>query len=223
VVDDEPALLRVLTAGLEARGYHVETATTGHQALAVANASEPDVVVLDLGLPDIDGIEVCHHLRRWLPSPVIVLTADGSEDRKIRALDEGADDYVTKPFSMPELLARLRVAVRHRRALAALVHEDELDVGTLHVDVAAHDAWIDGTHLDLARKEFALLTLLARNAGKVMTHGSLLEQVWGQRDSTDTQRLRTHIALLRKKLGEGPGRPRLVSEAGVGYRLLQPD
>jgi len=140
VVDDEPAMLRALSSGLEARGYRVATAASGRDALDRASLELPDVVVLDLGLPDMDGIDVCRRLRRWMTSPIIVLTADGSEDRKITALDEGADDYVTKPFSMPELLARLRVALRHRRALAALIDDDRIEVGSLRIDVAAHEA-----------------------------------------------------------------------------------
>ena len=173
---------------------------------------------------DIDGIDVCRHLRRWLPSPVIVLTADGAEDRKILALDEGADDYVTKPFSMPELLARVRVAVRHRRALSAVVDADLLLVGDLRIDVAAHEAWLGEDEIHLPRKEFALLALLARNAGRVLTHATLLRQVWPERQGDDdTQVLRTHVTVLRRKLGLGPLRPRIVSEPGVGYRLVVDD
>ena len=169
-------MLRVLNTALRARGYRVTTAATGRAALDSASTQEPDIVVLDLGLPDIDGIEVCHHLRRWLRSPVIVLTADGSEDRKVEALDAGADDYVTKPFSMPELLARVRVAARHRKALAGLIDDDTIEVGSLRLDVAAHDAWLDGVHVDLTPRQFALLTLLARNTGRVLTHRTLLRE-----------------------------------------------
>jgi two-component system KDP operon response regulator KdpE len=222
VVEDDPGLVRALRSGLQARGYGVTTAASGRTALEAATIREPDIVLLDLGLPDLDGVEVCRQLRRWLGSPVIVLTADGSEDRKILALDEGADDYITKPFSMPDLLARIRVAVRHRLALAAIIDDEVIEIGSLRIDVAAHDAWIDGGLLDLAPKEFALLTVLARNAGKVLTHRTLLTQLWADAHPASTQRLRTTVTTLRKKLGEGPERPRLVTEPAVGYRILWP-
>jgi two-component system KDP operon response regulator KdpE len=223
VVEDEPGMLRILDTALQARGYRVTTAATGRAALDAATAQEPDIVVLDLGLPDIDGVDVCRHLRRWLHSPIIVVTADGSEDRKVEALDEGADDYVTKPFSMPELLARIRVAARHRKALAAIIDDDTVEIGSLRLDVAAHEAWLDGTRLDLVPKEFALLTVLARNAGKVLTHRMLLTDLWGNRQSAGTQPLRTTVATLRKKLEAGADAPVLVTEPGVGYRLLRRD
>jgi len=223
-VEDDPSLVRALESGLTARGYDVRTATTGRAALDAAAEHRPDVVLLDLGLPDIDGVDVCRHLRRWLPSPVIVLTADDAVDRKIRALDEGADDYVTKPFSMPELLARVRVAVRHRRALSAVVDADFLEVGDLRIDVAAHEARFGDEAVHLPRKEFALLVLLARNAGRVLTHATLLRHVWPDRQGDDdTQVLRTHITVLRKKLGRAERRPRIVSEPGVGYRMVLGD
>ena len=223
-MEDDPSLVRALESGLAARGYDVRTATTGRAALDAAAERRPDVVLLDLGLPDIDGVDVCRHLRRWLPSPVIVLTADGAVDRKILALDEGADDYVTKPFSMPELLARVRVAVRHRQALSAVVDADLLEVGDLQIDVAAHEARFGDEAVHLPRKEFALLVLLARNAGRVLTHAALLRQVWPERQGhDDTQVLRTHVTILRKKLGRGERRPRIVSEPGVGYRMVLGD
>jgi two-component system, OmpR family, KDP operon response regulator KdpE len=221
VVDDDPALTRVLTVGFEARGYAVRIAPTGTAALDEAQLGEPDVVILDLGLPDLDGIDVCRHLRTWCHSPIIVLSADGAEDRKILALDVGADDYLTKPFSMPELLARVRVALRHRAALAAIVDADLLRVGDLSIDPAAHEARIGDDDLQLTPKEFALLLLMARNAGKVLTHRTILDQVWGPDQALDT--LRTHVSLVRRKLGTGSERPRLVTEPGVGYRLVQPD
>ncbi len=223
VVDDEPALCGAVSSALEARGYHTRTAGSGREALTATSTHEPDIVLLDLGLPDIDGVEVCRQLRRWYRSPIIVLTADGSERRKVRALEEGADDYVTKPFSMPELLARVNVAARHRRALAAVIDEVCIDVGALRIDPASHEAWIDGIPLDLTRKEFALLTVLARNAGRVLTHRTLLAEVWGDPPPTNNQPLRTAITTLRKKLDVGPTHPTLVTEAGVGYRLLRPD
>jgi len=223
IVDDERPLLRVLSAGLEAKGYRTRTALTGAKALEAAAVAEPDVTLLDLGLPDLDGIDVCARLRRATNNPIIVLTADGAEDRKIRALDEGADDYVTKPFSLPELLARIRVALRHRRALTPSTPgaPEVIVVGTLIIDVDAHVATLDGVELRLTRKELAVLGLLARNAGRVLTHRAILDQVWGPEQSLDT--LRTHVTLLRRKLGTDPRTPQIVTAPGVGYRLLAPD
>jgi two-component system KDP operon response regulator KdpE len=221
LVDDDPALVRVLTNSFEALRYEVRVAVTGRSALDQAAVDEPDVVILDLGLPDIDGMAVCEHLRRWSRVPIIVLSADHAEDRKVRALDLGADDYLTKPFSLPELLARVRVALRHRRALASVVSQDDIVVGALRVDTAGHRAGVGGEELDLRPKEFALLTLLARNAGKVLTHRVLLDQVWGPGQAMDT--LRTHVSLLRRKLGDHSAAPSLVTEPGVGYRLLRPE
>jgi two-component system, OmpR family, KDP operon response regulator KdpE len=223
VVEDEPAVAEVLATALRARGHQVDVATTGREALAMASMIEPDVVLLDLALPDVDGIEVCRRLRRWFKNPIMVLTADGDEDRKVAALDSGADDYVTKPFSMKELLARLRVALRHRRAVAGALDPAAQSVGDLEIDSGAHVATVDGVPLQLARKEFALLALLARNHGRVLTHESLLSRVWGTTDLSRTERLRVQITQLRRKLGEGSRRPRIVSEAGVGYRLVLPD
>jgi two-component system, OmpR family, KDP operon response regulator KdpE len=223
VVDDEIPLQRILSIALDARGYRVRVASNGRQALAAVAAEEPDVVMLDLGLPDMDGLEVCHHLRRWSNAPIIVLTADGQEERMVRSLEEGADDYVTKPFSMPALLARVGVAARHRQALSAVVGSDLIEVGTLRVDVAAHVAMVDGRDLHLPRKAFALLVLLARNAGRVMTHRALIAQLWSGREDSSTQPLRTHVSLLRRALGASPGAPMLLSESNIGYRLVESD
>jgi two-component system KDP operon response regulator KdpE len=223
VVEDEPRFQRILNIALHARGYRVRVASTGREALDAIVGEEPDVVLLDLGLPDMDGVLLCRQQRRWSRAPIIVLTADGHEDRKILALDEGADDYVTKPFSMPELLARVRVAARHRRALAAVVDHQYIEVGTLRIDIAAHVATLAGDELELTRKEFVLLVLLARNAGSVLTHRTLVSQVWGDSSASNTQTLRTHITKLRKKLGTTPGAPMLLTEAAIGYRLLRPE
>ena len=223
VVEDEPAVAEVLATALRARGHDVEVAVNGREALERASLFEPDVVLLDLALPDIDGIDVCRQLRRWFHNPIVVVTADGDEDRKITALDGGADDYVTKPFSMGELLARLRVALRHRHAVADAIDPAALQVGDLHVDTGAHIATVDGEPLKLARKEFALLALLARNSGRVLTHTSLLSRVWGTADLAKTERLRVQVTQLRRKLGDGPRRPRILTEAGVGYRMVEPE
>ena len=192
------------------------------RALDLAFELEPDIVILDLGLPDIDGSDVCRHLRRWYRGPIVVLSADGDEDRKIEALDEGADDYVTKPFSMRELLARLRVALRHGAAVAQAADPTVISVGDLQVDREAHVATLAGAPLPLARKEFALLAELARHRGRVLTHKALLAQVWGTADPAKTETLRVHVNQLRRKLGDGPRRPQLLTAAGVGYRLVEP-
>ena len=230
VVDDEPAILRALRAGLEARGYSVLTAISGQQAIDVTALEAPDLIVLDLNLPDIDGVEVCRRIRGWARMPIVVLSAEGSERRKVLALDEGADDYVTKPFSMPELLARIRVALRNRRpagADEAALDQSVLAVGDLQVDIARHEVTVAaGPHerrlVDLTPKEFAFLALLARWPGRVLTHRAILQEVWGPEYGTETQYLRVYASQLRKKLDEDPERPRLITEPGVGYRLVDP-
>ena len=218
IIDDDLVLLRVLGAGLEARGYVVRSAPTGSEGLDEAGVSEVDVVILDLGLPDIDGLDMCTHLRHRTPAPIVVLSADGAEHRKIAALDSGAADYLTKPFSMPELLARLRVALRHGRAMAALVDDDLLQVGLLRIDLGTHQAMLVDHVLDLTAKEYALLLLLARNPGRVLTHQRILEQVWEPDQTLNT--LRTHVSQLRRKLGDSALTPKVVTAPGVGYQLL---
>jgi two-component system KDP operon response regulator KdpE len=220
IVDDEPAMLRVLRAALDARGYEVRTAMTGEQAITAVATHAPDLVMLDLGLPDIDGVEVCRRIRSWSQVPILVLSAEGSDDRKVRALDEGADDYVTKPFSMPELLARVRVALRHRSVSG---EEDEpavLEVGDIQVDVPHHQVTVAGTPVDLTPKEFGFLALLARWPGRVLTHRMILQEVWGPEYGSETQYLRVYASQLRKKLADDAANPRLITEPGVGYRLV---
>jgi two-component system, OmpR family, KDP operon response regulator KdpE len=207
VVEDEPSMaLRI--------------ATDGHQALAAASYEEPAIVLLDLGLPDMDGLAVCERLRRFSRCSVIVLTADGAEDRKIVALDGGAVDYVTKPFSIDELLALIRVALRHRHAVASIVDDPVLTVGRLGIDVAAHVAVDGDRELVLTAKEFKLLALLARNKGKVLTHRLILDHVWDRSESARTQSLRVLVNQLRRKLQDDAAAPRLLTEPGVGYRLV---
>jgi len=218
VVDDEPAIRRTLTAGLKAREYEVRTASTGEEALSSLATEPPDLVILDLGLPDIDGIEVCRRLRRWSDVPVIVLSAQGSDRWKVLALDEGADDYVTKPFSMPELLARVRVALRHRPDLEG-ADDPVLRVDDLTIDLAQRLVTVGDQEIDLTPKEFAFLALLARWPGRVLTHRTILQEVWGPEYSEETHYLRVYASQIRKKLGDGPDRRRLVAEPGVGYRL----
>jgi two-component system KDP operon response regulator KdpE len=222
VVDDEPGIVRALSAALRARDHRVAVATTGAEALTEVATRHPAVIILDLGLPDIDGIEVCRQLRQWTDTPIIVLTAEGAESRKVEALDEGADDYITKPFSTPELLARVRVALRHRRPPDATEMNAILTVGEIEVDVARHHVVVRGSDVELTPKEFAFLAALARHPGRVLTHRMLLREVWGPEYATETQYLRVYASQLRKKIADDPARPYLVTEPGVGYRLVDP-
>ncbi len=221
VVDDEPTILRVVSAALDARGYRVATAENAATAIHASATDSPAVIILDLGLPDMDGIEVCRRIRQWSETPIIVLTAEGADNRKVSALDEGADDYVTKPFSMPELLARVRVALRHR-SRAEDADETVFEVGDLVVDLARHEVRLADTPVDLTPKEFDFLALLARHPGRVLTHRTILQEVWGPDYGTESQYLRVYASQLRKKLDDDPTRPRLVTEPGVGYRLVDP-
>jgi two-component system KDP operon response regulator KdpE len=222
VVDDEPAIVRALSAALDARGYRVVQAGTGLDAIDRVAADSPAIVILDLGLPDIDGIEVCRRIRQWSQVPIIVLTAEGADDRKVTALDEGADDYVTKPFSVPELLARVRVALRHRSTTQASLDEAIYTVGDIVIDVARRVVTDAGRPIDLTPKEFGFLAALARHPGRVISHRMILEEVWGKGYGTETQYLRVYASQLRKKLNEDATNPRLVTEPGVGYRLVDP-
>jgi two-component system KDP operon response regulator KdpE len=219
VVEDDRALLRTIAAAFEARGQSATLATTGREALDLANREPPDVVLLDLGLPDLDGVEICRRLRRWHTCPIIVLTADGAVERKVAALDEGADDYVTKPFSMPELQARVRVALRHRAALAAIVDGPALRIGNLVIDTAGYVASVGGQRLELRRLEFEVLAELARNADRVLTSGHLIRRVWGPGTRPGTASLRKVVSGLRCKLGDAPGTPMIRTASGIGYRL----
>jgi two-component system KDP operon response regulator KdpE len=220
VIEDTLAIARALRAALTARGYDAVVAPTGHEGIDATALNDPAAVILDLGLPDIDGVEVC---RSWSDVPIIVLTADDSEHRKVEALDDGADDYVTKPFSTPELLARLRVVLRRRRGADALPSDPVLDVGGLVVDIAHHRVEVDDQRVELTPKEFAFVALLARHPGRVLTHRAILQEVWGPEYGSETQYLRVYASQIRKKIGDDPARPRLITEPGVGYRLVDPD
>jgi two-component system KDP operon response regulator KdpE len=222
VVDDEPVIVRALSAALGARGHRVAIAITGAEALREVVTRDPAVVILDLGLPDIDGIEVCRQIRRHSDTPIIVLTAEGAESRKVEALDEGANDYVTKPFSTPELLARVRVALRHRSTDSGEGRSGTLVVGELEIDIAHHLVTFRGKQIDLTPKEFLYLAALARHPGRVLTHRMLLTEVWGPGYGDELQYLRVYANHLRKKLGDDPEHPYLVTEPGVGYRLVDP-
>ena len=220
VVDDEPAILRTLKAGLTARGYEVATATSGREALNFLTTQTPDAVVLDLGLGDVDGVDICRAVRAWSEIPIIVLSAEDSEHRKVVALDEGADDYITKPFSMPELLARVRVALR-RRSAASTPEDPVLECADLRIDLARHTVTFADRPVELTPKEFAMLAALTRYPGRVLTHRTLLHEVWGPGYDNETHYLRVYASQIRKKLGPG-GAEMLVSEPGIGYRLIDP-
>ncbi|WP_405017464.1 response regulator [Kitasatospora sp. NBC_00070] len=219
VVDDEPQIVRALVINLKARKYEVDAAHDGASALELAAARHPDVVLLDLGLPDLDGVEVIRGLRGWTRVPIIVLSARHSSDEKVEALDAGADDYVTKPFGMDELLARMRAAIRRAEPV---VGEDESTVVTegFTVDLAAKKVNRDGTDVRLTPTEWHLLEVLVRNAGRLVSQTQLLQEVWGPAYRTETNYLRVYLAQLRRKLETDPSRPRhFITEPGMGYRF----
>jgi two-component system KDP operon response regulator KdpE len=219
VVDDEPQILRALQTTLRGAGYEVETAATGEQALTLAAVRPPDAVILDLVLPDRTGTEVCRRLREWTQIPVLVLSAVGDEREKVAALDAGADDYVTKPFSVDELLARLRAALRR----ATPVTKPVLEVGALRIDLEKRTVHRDGELLQLTPHEFALLRLLALNVGKLLTHSAILREVWGPAYGRESHYLHVYVSQLRRKIEPDPTRPRyLLTETGAGYRLVDP-
>ena len=220
IIDDDPELLNVCRVGLQALGHVVRTAGTGADGLAEAAISRPDAVVLDLGLPDMDGIEVCRRIRTWSSTPIVVLSADSTEDRKVEALEAGADDYVTKPFGMRELNARLRVAARHHGADSGDQPTD-LDVGPLHLDLVHYQATLDGTDIGLTPREFEFVAFLARHAGKVCTRRMILENVWGPGYETEVSYLKVYAYRIRRKLGDEEGNF-LQSDPAVGYRLAWP-
>jgi two-component system KDP operon response regulator KdpE len=219
VVDDEPQIVRALRINLAARGYDVSTAASGQEALRVAATVHPDVVVLDLGLPDIDGATVIEGLRGWTSVPIIVLSARTDSGDKVSALDAGADDYVTKPFGMDELLARLRAAVRRASTVPA-GEEAVVETQAFTVDLAAKKVIRDGTEVHLTPTEWGVLELLVRNRGKLVGQKQLLQEVWGPSYASETHYLRVYLAQLRRKLEPQPSRPRhLLTEAGMGYRF----
>ncbi|MEV6581605.1 response regulator [Streptomyces sp. NPDC051582] len=221
VVDDEPQIVRALVINLKARKYEVDAAADGAQALELAAARHPDVVVLDLGLPDMDGVEVIKGLRGWTRVPILVLSARHSSDEKVEALDAGADDYVTKPFGMDELLARLRAAVR-RAEPGPGSGGDEVIVETdgFTVDLAAKKAVREGRDVRLTPTEWHLLEVLVRNGGKLVSQKQLLQEVWGPSYGTETNYLRVYMAQLRRKLEADPSHPRhFITEPGMGYRF----
>jgi len=223
VIEDEPQMRRFLRPALEGQGYRVVEASTAREGMALASSHNPDLVILDLGLPDGDGIEVTQRLREWSAAPIVVVSARGQEADKVAALDAGADDYLTKPFGTGELFARLRVANRHSAAVKE-GGEPVFEAGGLKIDVAARQVYRDGQEVHLTALEYKLLATLARHAGRVVTHRQLLKEVWGPSSVNETQYLRVYMAQLRHKIEKDPARPALlVTETGVGYRLRPPD
>ena len=219
VVDDEPQILRALQMKLRAAGYTVDTAATAQEALMKAGMRPPEAVVLDLLLPDGSGTDVCRELRSWSSAPILVLSAVGEEKEKIEALDAGADDYVTKPFSGDELLARLRAALRR----AAPSQDPVVELGDLRVDLEKRAVTMAGDPVSLTPIEYDLLRLLAENQGKLLTHPMILRAIWGPAFQEESNYLHVHISHLRRKIEPDPARPRyILNQAGVGYRLVEP-
>ena len=218
VIDDEPQIRKLLKVSLGAHGYDVHESMSGMDSVVQAADIKPDLVILDLGLPDIDGKEVVRRLREWSDVPILILTARDQEKEKIDALDAGADDYITKPFSMGELLARMRVSVRR----SAHAGEDPvIQCGDLSIDLAQRRIMVDAQEIKLTPTEYDIMKILAQNAGKVLTHRQLLKAVWGDTYSDDTHYIRVYIGQLRRKIEPNPTQPRyIVTESGVGYRLM---
>lgn len=218
IIEDEPPIRRFLKATLYDAGYRVSEAATGAEGLRSATSLPPDLIILDLGLPDIDGQEVLHRLREWYQSPIIILSARDQEIQKVQALDHGADDYITKPFGVGELMARMRVALRH--ALRGGSESASVRIGNLEVDFAARSVRIRGEHIHLTPIEYKLLTTMVKHSGKVLTHRFLLREVWGPQDSQENHYLRVFVAGLRRKIEDDSTRPRyILTEQGVGYRF----
>jgi len=221
VIDDEPQIRKFLRIGLESQGYDIISAADAREGIVRCADSAPDLVILDLGLPDRDGMEVISEVRGWSRVPILVLSVRSGEEEKVAALDLGATDFVTKPFGMAELLARVRALLRDRPRdeAEAAVHT----AGPLVVDVPRREVRLDGVLIKLSRREFDLLRLLVMHAGRVLTHRYLLREIWGPAHESDTQYLRVYVGQLRNKLGDDPTRPRFIeNEPGVGYRLLLP-
>ncbi|HEY8141682.1 MAG TPA: response regulator [Kofleriaceae bacterium] len=219
IVEDEPPMRRFLRASLGSHGFRLVEAGSAREAIAAATSHNPELILLDLGLPDGDGVELCRRLREWSRVPIIVLSARGDESDKVQALDAGADDYLTKPFGVNELLARMRVALRHAAEVGQPA-EPVVEIGALHIDLARRLVTRAGVEVRLTPIEFRLLAFLARNAGRMLTHRQILQEVWGPGRGEETHYVRVYMANLRRKIEDDPARPRLlVTEPGVGYRL----
>ena len=222
VADDDPRLLRLVQRNLELSGYRVLTAVDGEVALKMAEAEKPDVLVLDIMMPVVDGLEVCRRVREFSTAPIIKLTAKGEEDDKVQGLDSGADDYLTKPFSSPELVARVRAQLRRSKDYTREDAQPSFTSGSLTVDFAQHQASIDGKPVNLTPTEYRILAYLARNAGRVVTQPDLLSKVWGPEYKDEAHLLRVNIARLRQKVESDPSHPRyIVTRPGIGYTLAR--
>ena len=220
VIDDEPQILRAMRTILTEKHFKVTTGRRGEEGLTLAAANEPDIVILDLGLPDMDGVEVCTRLREWTQCPIIVLSVRDSERDKVAALDKGADDYLTKPFSIEELLARVRVALRHSARVKG-TQSKVIKAGQLTIDLAWHIVKLGEEEVKLTGTEHKLLAYLAANHGRVLTHQNILTNVWGPADADHTEYLRVYMRQLRKKLEADPERPQyILTEPGIGYRFI---
>lgn len=218
VIEDDPAIRRFLRAALADAGYRWSEAASGEEGLRLAVSQPPELVILDLGLPDLDGQEVLRRLREWYSGPIVILSARDQETQKVQALDHGADDYVTKPFGVGELLARIRVALRHSQR--ANPEATTARIGDLELDLAARVVRVRGVEIHLTPLEYRLLVTLVKHAGKVLTHRFLLREVWGPEDAQENHYLRVFVASLRRKIEADPARPRyLLTEPGVGYRF----
>jgi two-component system KDP operon response regulator KdpE len=221
LVEDEPQMRRFLRASLGSHGFRLLEAAAAQEAVALATSHNPEIILLDLGLPDGDGIELARRFREWSQAPIIVLSARGREADKVEALDAGADDYLTKPFGVAELLARIRVALRHARQ-ATGASGPVIEIGPLRLDLARRHVTVGGREVHLTPIEYRLLTLLAANAGKVLTHRQILKDVWGPGHTEESHYLRVYMAHLRRKIEADPARPHLlVTEPGVGYRMRE--
>jgi two-component system KDP operon response regulator KdpE len=222
VVEDEPQMRRFLRAALSARPFRLIEATSISEATIAATSHNPELVLLDLGLPDGDGIELTRNLRTWSRVPIIVISARGREADKVEALDAGADDYLTKPFGLDELLARMRVALRHARDVGPGVSEPVVMIGPLRIDLERREVSRAGIPVRLTPTEFRLLAFLARHSGRIVTHSQILKEVWGGAPAAEAHHVRVHMAELRKKIEDDPARPKLLlTELGVGYRLRE--
>jgi len=222
VVEDEPQLRRFLRTALTAQGFRIVEAETVREALIAATTHNPELILLDIGLPDGSGIDLTRRIREWSRVPIIVISARGKEDDKVTALDAGADDYLTKPFGVNELLARIRVALRHALSAASATGEPVLEIGPLRIDLTRREVRVSGAEIHLTPLEYRLLALLAQNAGKVLTHRQILKEVWGPGSANETHYLRVFMAQLRRKIEPDPARPQLLlTEPGVGYRMRE--
>ena len=221
VIDDEAQILRALRTILSSNQFKVTVASLGEEGLALAAAISPDLIILDLSLPDMDGVEVCESLREWTQVPIIILSVRESEREKVIALDKGADDYLTKPFGIEELLARIRVALRHSAQSLGSQKSQIINAGSVMVDLALHIVTRSGEEVKLTATEFKLVAYLAANAGRVLTNQSILSHVWDPADADRVEYLRVYIRQLRKKLEEDPDHPRIIrNEPGIGYRFM---